>query len=212
MPLTSNDWNVVVIGHWNRAILSPAGIAKRLFELPEGTPVQVLVPLDVVAPYHIRHENVTVIPSNDRLVAQPAHNSLENLVEAITIIRRALEDLPRTPVFAAGLNLGYKSENGIEAIQRITESSWDDRIDESSLVVASRSITRSINWRDGKINSTVTQEPNGPCSILLNFEFLSQEVDKLKQWLNLTAVDIQTQVDLILRNTIGLSPEDFSND
>jgi hypothetical protein len=211
MALAPNDWSVVVIGHWNRAIFSPAGIVKRLFNLPEGTPVQVLVPLDVVAPYHIRHDNVTVIPSNDRLVAQPVHNNVENLVEAIKIIRRALEDLPRTPVFAAGLNLRYKSDEGIEALQQITASPWDDKIDEKGLVVASRSIARSVNWRDGKTTATITQEQSGACSVLLNFDFRSQESEKLKQWLDLTAADIKAQADLILHDTVGLSPEEFAN-
>jgi hypothetical protein len=211
MTLAPNDWSVVVIGHWNRAILSPAGIAKRLFDLPEGTPVQVLVPLDVVAPYHVRHENVTVIPSNDRLLVQPVHDNVENLVEAIKITRRALEDLPRTPVFAAGLNLRYKSDEGIEALQQITASPWDDRIDGKGLVVASRSVARSVNWRDGKITATITQEQSGACAILLNFDFRSRESEKLLQWLDMTAADIRGQADLILYDTIGLSPEDFGN-
>src|SRR5262245_44911690 len=144
MTLAAKDWNVVIVGHWNRAIFSPDGIAKRLFQLPEGTPVQVLVPLDAVEPYHVRHENVTVIPRSDRLLVQPVQSNVDNLVEAIVIARRALEDLPRTPVFAAGLNLRYKSDEGLDALQRITVSAWDDGIDASALVVASRGVTRSF--------------------------------------------------------------------
>ena len=114
MPLTPDNWNVVVVGHWNRAILSPNGIAKRLFGLEDGTPVQVLIPLDVVGPYHVRHEKITVIPSNDRLLVQPLHSTFENLMDAMSIARRALEDLPLTPVFAAGINLNYKSATEID--------------------------------------------------------------------------------------------------
>jgi hypothetical protein len=211
MALVPNDWSVVVIGHWNRAILSPAGIAKRLFKLPEGTPVQVLVPLDVVAPYHIRHENVTVIPGSDRLIVQPARCTVANLVEAIAITRRALEDLPRTPVFATGLNLRYKSDDAIQVLQDITVSSWDDRIDSKGLVIDLRSITRAIDWREGKITTTVTQEKSGACSVLLNFDYRSQESERLNDWLGISGDEIETQARLILCDAIGLSQEDFAD-
>jgi hypothetical protein len=211
MALVPNDWSVVVIGHWNRAILSPAGIAKRLFKLPEGTPVQVLVPLDVVAPYHVRHENVTVVPGSDRLVVQPARSTFANLVEAIAITRRALEDLPRTPVSAAGLNLRYKSDEAIQVLQDLTASPWDDRIDAKGQVIHSRSIIRAIDWRDGKITTSVTQENSGACSVLLNFDFRSAESEKLVEWLNVSDADLEAQARLILHDTIGLSPEDFAD-
>ena len=155
MPLVPNDWNVVVIGHWNRAILSPAGIAKRLFGLPEGTPIEVMVPLEVVAPYHVRHKNITVIPSSDRLVVSPVQCTFENLVEAIGIIRKALEDLPRTPVFAVGINVRYISTTEVDVLQQSTASAWDDKLSDKRLIIASRSIMRSVHWRDGTINITI---------------------------------------------------------
>ena len=211
MALVPNDWSVVVIGHWNRAILSPAGISKWLFNLPEGTPVQVLVPLDVVAPYHIRHENVTVIPGNDRLIVHPVENNVDQLVQAIRIAQRALEHLPQTPVSAAGLNLRYKSEIAIDVIDQITANPWDDRISEEGLIVASRSIARSVQWRGGTITANIQQDQAGACSLLLNFDYRSHDSSKLKDWLDMTAADIKTQVDLLLQKTIGLSHEDFDN-
>ena len=38
MTVEALDWNVVVAGFWNPAILTPSGIARRLFGLPEETP------------------------------------------------------------------------------------------------------------------------------------------------------------------------------
>ncbi len=54
------DWDVVVVGFWNPAILTPAGIWKRLFELEQGTPVELEVPIDGLAPYRVSHEEITV--------------------------------------------------------------------------------------------------------------------------------------------------------
>jgi hypothetical protein len=211
MPLVPNDWNAVIVGHWNRAILSPGGIATRLFGLSEGTPVQVLVPLDVVAPYHVRHDNVTVIPGSDRLIVGPEHGTFENLVEAIGVLRRALAELPRTPVFAAGLNLTYKSEVGIEVLQQVTASSWDDRLSDKGFEIASRSILRSVKWRGGTINVTIRQEPDEESAVLFNFDFKSQSAEAIQNWLDLKPKDIETQVHMLLYDTIGLSPEDIGN-
>jgi hypothetical protein len=211
MPLRPQDWNVVVVGHWNRAILSPSGIANRLFGLPEGTPVKVLVPLDVVAPYHIQHENITVIPGSDRLIVAPVHDAYENLVEALRITRKALEELPRTPVFAAGLNLTYKSEKEVETLKQATSSTWDDALSDKRFEIISRSISRSLKWRNGAINVTISQTPGTTSEVAFNFDFKSQSTEAILEWLDLRVEDIKSQIDLILLDTIGLSPEDIGN-
>ncbi len=46
MKGTPFDWNVVIIGSWNPAILTPQGITTRLLQLEAGTPVEVQVSLD----------------------------------------------------------------------------------------------------------------------------------------------------------------------
>ena len=40
MPAEPFSWNAVVVGAWNIAILSPDGVRRRLFDLPEGTPIE----------------------------------------------------------------------------------------------------------------------------------------------------------------------------
>jgi len=211
MPLLPNNWNVVIVGHWNRAILSPAGIAKRLFGLPSGTPVQVLVPLDVVAPYHVRHENITVVPGGDRLIVAPVHNTFDNLIEATAVIRRALKDLPETPVFAGGLNLSYKSDTEVVALRQVTASQWDDRLSDKNFVIASRSVVRSVKWRDATINVAITAELTGASSVTFNFDYKSQSSDAIRKWLDLKANEIEEQVDAILFETLGLSREEIGH-
>ena len=45
MPLEPYDWNVVLLGHWNRAILTPQGISERLFQLLSETEIGIEVPM-----------------------------------------------------------------------------------------------------------------------------------------------------------------------
>src|SRR5262249_4627697 len=134
----------------------------------------------------------------------PVHNTFDNLIEATVVTRRALEDLPQTPVFAAGLNLTFKSDAEIVALRHVTASQWDDHLSDKSFVITSRSIVRSVEWRDAMINVTITLEPTGASSVTFNFDYKSQSSEALKKWLDLEASEIKKQVHLILFETLDL--------
>ena len=211
MPLSPDDWSVVVIGYWNRAILTPAGIAKQLFGL-ENVPVKVLVTLDTVAPHMVEVEDVIVIALRDRLIVKPVENTIENLAKAIQIAKKALTELPRTPVSAAGFNLRYRSNTEpIKALDDLTASTWDERLADAAFQIDTRSINRVLLWKTGKIQVFVTQEPEGKYELLLNFEANSNESEKLQEWLSVSANEIDVQAQKIFRDTIGLTNEEITH-
>src|SRR5262245_15714431 len=105
MPLEPYDWNVVVLGRWNRAILTPQGIASRLFQLPPETEIGIEVPIDAIGPFRVSHGKLTVMVSEAQLMVEARENNFPSLERAMRVARRAMEDLPRTPVFAAGFNI-----------------------------------------------------------------------------------------------------------
>lgn len=114
------DWNVVVVGAWNVAILTPGGVAKRLFRLPPGTPVEVQVPLDAPhAPMQVKRGGmvVAVAPSGMQLTVGPEQSAFSGLQEAAEIAARAIEDLPETPVRAAGVNIRYRFDSIPDQLQ-----------------------------------------------------------------------------------------------
>ena len=52
MNVQPSEWSVIILGAWNPAILTPGGIAQRIFKGACGEhPVDVQVPLDGLAPY-----------------------------------------------------------------------------------------------------------------------------------------------------------------
>lgn len=212
MPLVADDWSVVIVGHWNRAILTPAWIAKRLFDLPEATPVQVLVSLDTVAPHQVRHEKITVIPGSDRVVIRPEVKDFPTLGQAMAIARKLLEELPRTPVSAGGFNIRYKSESMVEAVQRVSiHEWWDNRLSDAGFSIETRGIHRSLKWKDGKIRVFLSQEEDDKYEVFLNFDRASEDHAQLKDWLSATIEDIKAEFDRVVYKSIGLSPEDFSD-
>src|SRR6516165_8300462 len=70
MPLVPCEWNVVVMGRWNRAILTPQGIATRLFQLPLNTSIGVEVPMDGIGPYRVSHDRLVVMVSEAWLIVE----------------------------------------------------------------------------------------------------------------------------------------------
>src|SRR6266478_1019531 len=105
MPLEPYDWNVVVLGRWNRAILTPNGIASRLFELPPETEIGIEVPMDAIGPFLVSHGDLTVMVGGAQLMVQATENNFSSLERAMRVARRAMEKLPETPVVAAGFNI-----------------------------------------------------------------------------------------------------------
>lgn len=208
MPIASNDWSVVIVGRWNRAILTPAGIARRLFQLEPDTPVQVLVPIDTIAPPQVKHERMTVVASSDRLVIQPEDCEYPQLARAMELGKRALQDLPETPLAAMGINVKYKVAQKVEALQIVTrKTEFDNRLSDQDLVISGRSITRTLNWREGRINLTIGEEQDGPFEILFNFELRSSNRDRHVDWLSTDVHNIQDQVNRILQECIQIEQE-----
>src|SRR4051812_23085230 len=105
MPLEPYDWNVVVLGRWNRAILTPQGIGSRLFQLPPETDIGIEAPMDAIGPYQVSHDDVTVMVSGAQLIVEARENNFPGLERAIRVARRAMESLPETPVVAGGFNV-----------------------------------------------------------------------------------------------------------
>jgi hypothetical protein len=209
MPIVPKDWSVVVVGRWNRAILTPAGIATRLFELSPDTPVQIFVPLDGVAPYQVRHENQTVIAADDRLTVQPLRSDYDGIVGAMAVVRRALADLPRTPVVAAGFNLRYRSEEPIETLQRLADHPWDDELSDEHYEIVERVTTRAVRWKNGTIRASVTQAEDLSSTVLLNFELRSEDVAALQGWIDVSAEDVRRETERILFNCMRITREEI---
>jgi len=208
MPIIAVDWNVTIVGFWNRAIYTPAGISRHLFQLPETTPVQVLIPIDVPAPYQVQHDGLTVVVGADRLVVQPALCNFARLAAALGIGRRALEHLPRTPLVAAGINVRFKSDGPVACLEEVTANAWDERLSDQNLEIRERTVTRAIRRNNGRINVSVSQKENRTFIVGLNFDLQSDDVQQLQTWLSISEVDLRREVDSIICNTLRMPLEE----
>lgn len=205
MALNPTDWSVVTVARWNRAILTPAGICKRLFQREGEVPVEVLVPIDLLAPPQVKLDNITVTANWDRLFVAPdeGYCTFEHLDRARALSVNALESLPETPLGAVGYNVVYRSDQPVDQLRAALDSQADDSFFDLDYGFDGRTFARVIPWKEGKINLSV--EENGEqdvYTIRFNFERKSVERSHHVAWLRVPINQVEDQVNRIL--TAGL--------
>jgi len=209
MAVTRTEWNAIVIGHWNRAILTPAWIGKHLFGLEPGTPVEVRVPLDDYRPYEVTHDGVTVLASSSHLFVRPVAKDFAALGKAAAIAAKTVTELPRTPLLAAGLNCNFKSDAPLERLSEVTNHSTDSSLVDAGYRITGRSTRRSIKWNDGSINLSVDDDEEDGRTIHFNFHLADKENEqRLAEWLKQPIAEVEKAVAAILEKYLNINLEE----
>jgi len=202
MAIEKFDWNVVVIGYWNPAILTPRGIARRLFALEEGTPVMVEVPMDGLAPHRVRHEGMIVTAEGGRLSIMTEDQTLPELARAKGLATRAIRNLPETPLTAAGYNLRFRVDDPPGALLDATATTLDNSLSDAEFQIAQRTIRRSLEYHDGRLNLEITQTGEAETRVEFNFHRQCSEVDGLCSWLEMADDTIRGDVLRVMREVL----------
>jgi hypothetical protein len=180
------EWNVVVAGAWNLAILTPQGVARRLFKLEPDAGVEVEVALDGPAPLRIIHSGIMVIPAARQLIVQPQIPSPESLVRAGEIAANAVMALPETPIHAAGINLRYKFDGLPETLIGALHSGLDDALGEAELRIEGRSMKRTLSWTPGHLNLEIVEGADASGLVVMNYHHAATIPAELSDWLGKT--------------------------
>ena len=214
MGLRPVNWSVVIVGRWNRAILTPTGIAARIFHTTAEQELGVLVPLDGVSPFVVRDPNgdVSVRTDESRLFIQVENPSYECLQTAMSYGYNAIDSLPHTPLSAAGFNVNYHCDELSPELARLIVADVDKLFSKSDQKVINRVVMRSFEFRSGHLGLTLNADA-GTFQVLGNFHRASNKVDDLKEWLNTPVDEVRKTIDDLL-NVLELSieePQDVSN-
>jgi len=204
MKLLPTDWNVIVVGRWNRAILTPAGIGKRVFKLEEGTPLEVQIAIDALAPPKVKYEGMTVIAGSDRLIIQPSVLTFEELERACKLAINAIDDLPQTPFVAVGYNVRYASVGCIDEVDEVIAAPIDEHASDAKYTILERNLSRSMKHKDGKLNIAATISEDQSRNIALNFETQSNDPDALKDWLTVETNDLASKIETIIETVLHI--------
>lgn len=181
-----DNWSIVISGAWNLAILTPDGISKRLFNLPDGTPIQIEIAIDSPGLLRVIHDDVIVAPSSGGVEVAVLRNDLASLIKASQIGQKALEVLSETPVAAAGINFRYALKTFPDELLDLLKSPIDDAYSDNNFNISSSLTRRSLEHPPGIINVEISQSVEGKGIILMNFHYSSNSPSDLSHWLSRT--------------------------
>ena len=111
MELIPYNWNVVLLGFWNKAILTPNFISNKIFRNEIGTPINVEVPIDLMGPIRTKYDKFIVFVDSTQVIVEITDCLPATLIKAFEYSKNVLDELPVTPLIAAGFNLRYKITN-----------------------------------------------------------------------------------------------------
>jgi hypothetical protein len=207
LPGEPTAWNVVVVGAWNVAILTPDGIRRRLFKLPDTTVLDVEVSVDRPGPYRVLHDGLVVVPTSRLLevgVQTPTQAFLEN---ASKVAQAALDALPHTPVFAAGVNIRYRYDDVPSDVLDLVRAPIDDALSDADFAILGSVSKRTLSLGKGALNVELATSGGGTeGSLLLNFHRDSTEAAELADWLARIGefVDVARKMSAVLKAQIDL--------
>jgi len=192
------DWNVVVLGAWNRAILTPAWISEIVLGVEKGSPIEVLVPLDAFAPFQIRHGGLRVTSLPGQLLVQLDTPSEDSLVAAMAAMKRALDDLPRTPLQACGINIRFNSpEPGGMVVER-TRCKSEELLSGNGYELRVRRRGESMDFKEGTLNFIADLPTTGPTMLTFNFDRQCSVPGDAIAWLTRPAQEYVTEAAKVL--------------
>jgi hypothetical protein len=210
MPLEPGDWNVVIVGRWNQAILTPQGIASRRLQLPPETEIGIEVPMDAIGPYRVSHGDLVIMVSSVELIVEARENNFASLQRAMRIAHRAMQSLPETPVIAAGFNIRSQGSGEDELLAPLiaaTELRWDQQFVQAGYPISRRDITWVSDWQDGKFSvNLVRDQQDRVLRVNLNFERFGNR-DQLMAWVARPVEEVRVQAQRIFTDVLNLPME-----
>lgn len=202
--LKPHEWTTVIVGSWNPAIFTPKGIAEILFQKPAGEPIEVMVPLDGLGPSRIIIDELIISPEPGRIVIGSKKPTWDMLDKTRAVAIRAIEELPRTPLIAAGFNVRYHLESPSEEFFHLIDTKLDNSISNAALRIMSREVHRSLEFNGGRLNLHIDGIDSIKFALLMNFERRSSKQKDLVEWLQVNIADVENIVKKILYNVLDI--------
>jgi hypothetical protein len=176
------NWNVIVIGSWNLAILSPDGIRRRLFELPDQSAIELEMAVDRPGFFRVGHGGILVSPTPVGLEVAMRVPNAESLARACALCQRALRALPETPVSAAGINIRYRFPEMPDNLFDLMHAPMDETLADAEFRVTATVVKKTLALAPGVVNVQMNYE--GVVGALdFNFHRDSTTLNDLYDWL-----------------------------
>lgn len=141
--------NIVIVGNWNKYILSPDWIAKNVFMAEK---IQVEFSMNYDLPPRYTHENIRIVTDNDKVIFYALDHSDDALSKIEIMIKKLLGILVHTPVRAFGINFSYLEETHVADLSDLFLIGDNTKISDNKAVISNYTINRALDYKDSNFS------------------------------------------------------------
>lgn len=167
MKIKEESCTIVLLGNWNRYILSPGWSAKNIFNEPE---LEVEIALDLGLPprYTSAQSHVRLIPTEDNITFVALQNDNECLQKMEDLANELVSKLSYTPVRAFGTNIGFVDDASKNDLLGIFKFSDNEQLSNFGCQFTFNSVRRRLIVENRTLNLTISHKGS---EIYLDFNF-----------------------------------------
>lgn len=158
--------------------------------------------MDGLAPYRVRHNDVTITAEVGRLIVSADAARYELLDYARKIAATAIGELPETPLTAAGYNVRMHLDDPSNELLTATACPIDDLLSDAAFCIESRGLQRSLKIGKGVLNLSIRQRDD--VTVECNFHRQSSDRNELIAWLEYPINEVEQVVTTVLDKVIGV--------
>jgi hypothetical protein len=163
--------NLVIVGAWNPAIITPSWLRQQFPDLLPGDEVQAEFVVLPAVSMRFKLNDIQIDPSNGRLTLSAAIED-EGRFGLLPRLAHAISDrLPHTPVIAVGFNFVFRTQADRRlAVDRFLDELGQDRFyaDLGLAARVGRQVTHSFALPQSTLNLTYEYKPDAT-TMMFNF-------------------------------------------
>lgn len=204
MVVKQDSWTVVILGKWNKYILSPEWSAGNIFNLEK---LRVEFGISVDLPPRYIGSDVRMTPSEDTVIFTALEHTDEALAKIEEYASSLFEKLPYTPIGAFGINFGFVEKAGSGSLSSIFDLTDDTKLVESGCSIKQKSISRQLNFSEKTLNLTIAQL-NSEIAFEFNFHYDVKNCQEARAKLNKQIIENKVFALRLLKDAYDLNLEE----
>jgi hypothetical protein len=169
MKPKTDGWNVVLRGFWNRMILTPPWIQRHLNRVPTD-PVGLAIDFtQPTAPPQFLFDGIGLRVEGARLVLSTSEAENDRLDRIESAALRILEELPKTPVSAVGVNFRFVEEDAGGPLLQTFNLIDSPDLAHAGFSVRETAVTRALEREGYTLNLTTAVQGDNVVRFDFNF-------------------------------------------
>lgn len=206
MKIKEESCTIVLLGNWNKYILSPGWSAKNIYDEP-GLGVEIALDLGLPPRYTSEQSHVRMIPTEDSVTFVALQHDDECLQKMENLAYTLVDKLSYTPVRAFGVNFGFVDESGKSDLLGIFKFPDNELLNSAGCQLTFSSIRRRLIIENRTVNLAISNKAD-EVSFDFNFHYsvsgTSEVISKIKD----SVIENKKIAESLLRNGYKL---DYDN-